>query len=336
MDLDKALERAIAARGDLDARHEGALRLFAGFYEGAPAISVDLYGRTLVVHDYADGAAGDRAAAETALTVVRARFPWIRAALWKIRRGETQEARNGTMLFGTAKELDRGVREDGVAYSLQLTLNRDTSFYLDTRNLRAWAKANLAGKKVLNTFAYTGSLGVAAQAGGASEVVHVDRNKSFLEVAKASYAKNGWPTRRVDFRAEDFFVAVGRLKREKALFDCVFVDPPFYAESEQGKVDLVAAATSALDKVRPLIGDGGVLVAVNNALFLTGAEYHRSLEAMCEGGWLTIEQLISVPDDVKGYEATRVAAPPVDPAPFDHPTKIAILRVKRKDRKRAV
>jgi 23S rRNA (cytosine1962-C5)-methyltransferase len=335
MDLDKALERAIAARGELDARHEGAVRLFAGFYEGAPSLAVDLYARTLVVNDYADDPAGDRAAADAALAAARARFPWIRAALWKVRKGATPEARNGTMLFGTTKELDRGIREDGVAYALSLTLNRDASFYLDTRNLRAWAKANLASKKVLNTFAYTGSLGVAARAGGASEVVHVDRNKTFLEVAKASYAKNGWPTRRIDFRAEDFFDAMGRLKREKALFDCVFIDPPFYSETEHGKIDLVASATNALDKVRPLIGDGGVLVAVNNALFLSGAEYHRSLEAMCEGGWLTIEQLISVPDDVKGYAATRVAAPPVDPAPFDHPTKIAILRVKRKDRKRA-
>jgi 23S rRNA (cytosine1962-C5)-methyltransferase len=38
-----------------------------------------------------------------------------------------------------------------------------------------------------------------------------------------------------------------------------------------------------------------------------------------------------VPPDCTGYPATRVSAPPVDPAPFNHPTKIAILRVRRKD-----
>jgi len=335
MDLEKAAERAFAARGELDARHDGAIRLFAGFYEGAPSLVVDLYARTLVIFDHAEDPKGDRAACESVLALARKHFPWIRAALWKVRRGETPEARNGTLLFGTDKELDRTIRENGVAYAISLKLNRDASFYLDTRHLRTWAKASLAGKKVLNTFAYTGSLGVAARAAGASEVVHVDRNKEFLEVAKASYAKNGWPMRRVDFRAEDFFVAVGRLKREDALFDCVFVDPPFHSETAQGKIDLVASATSALDKVRPLIGDGGLLVAVNNALFLSGAAYHRTLETMCESGYLTIEQLVSVPDDVKGYAATRVATPPVDPAPFEHSTKIAILRVKRKDGRRA-
>jgi 23S rRNA (cytosine1962-C5)-methyltransferase len=336
MDLATALSRSIDARMPmLDARHAGAVRLFAGFYEGFPALAVDLYGRTLVLHDYSDEADGDRAHATEALEIARAKLPWIRAAVWKARRGETPEARNGRLLLGEARDVDRGIREDDVAYAVALTLNRDASFYLDTRGLRAWAKANLAGKRVLNTFAYTGSLGVAARAAPAAEVVHVDRNKAFLEIAKSSYAKNGWPVRRVDFRAEDFFVAVGRLKRENALFDCVFVDPPIFSETPKGKVDLESSATRVLDKVRPLVGDGGVLVAVNNALFVPGADWERELEAMCEGGWLTLEQRVSVPDDVKGFASTRVGAPPVDPAPFDHSTKIAIFRVKRKDGRRA-
>jgi 23S rRNA (cytosine1962-C5)-methyltransferase len=58
-------------------------------------------------------------------------------------------------------------------------MHGDASFYLDTRNLRGWALEHLAGKSVLNTFAYTGSLGVAAKAAGASRVVHLDLNKTF-------------------------------------------------------------------------------------------------------------------------------------------------------------
>lgn len=335
MDLETAFERAVVARGPLDAKHDGAVRLLAGFFEGYPALAVDLYARTLVLHDYSDDAEGDRAAAEQVVARARARFPWIRSALWKVRSSADSEARNGVLLFGDERALDRGIREHGVAYAIALQKNRDASFYLDTRELRAWAKAELSGQRVLNTFAHTGSLGVAAMAGGAREVVHVDRSKAFLELAKASYAKNGWPTRRVDFRAEDIFESVGRLKREGGLFDCVFVDPPFFSETAKGKVDLAASATRVLDKVRPLIGDGGRLVAVNNALFLPGAEFHRELEAMCEGGWLTIERTIGVPDDVKGFPDTRVGTPPVDPAPFEHSTKMVVLRVKRKDGRKA-
>jgi 23S rRNA (cytosine1962-C5)-methyltransferase len=69
---------------------------------------------------------------------------------------------------------------------------------------------------------------------------------------------------------------------------------------------------------------------VNNALFLTGAEFMRELEALCVGGWLEIERLIDVPDDVTGYPSTRVGTPPGDPAPFTHSTKIVVLTVRHK------
>ena len=56
---------------------------------------------------------------------------------------------------------------------------------------------------------------------------------------------------------------------------------------------------------------------------------------MCADGYLTIEQLVPIPEDVRGFAATRVGEPPADPAPFEHATKIAILRVRRKDGRRA-
>jgi 23S rRNA (cytosine1962-C5)-methyltransferase len=37
-----------------------------------------------------------------------------------------------------------------------------------------------------------------------------------------------------------------------------------------------------------------------------------------------------VPADITGYPETIVSNPPVDPAPFNHPTKIAVLPVHRK------
>ena len=59
-------------------------------------------------------------------------------------------------------------------------------------------------------------------------------------------------------------------------------------------------------------------------------EYLRTLEALCTDGYLTIEELVPVPTDCTGYPETRVRAPLVDPAPFNHSTKIAVLRVRRK------
>jgi 23S rRNA (cytosine1962-C5)-methyltransferase len=94
---------------------------------------------------------------------------------------------------------------------------------------------------------------------------------------------------------------------------------------------MAAEAERLLNKARPLVADGGQLVLVNNALFVSGAEQMALIEAACSDGYLTLERTIAVPDDVVGLSPSSSAALPADPAPFNHPTKIAILAVKRKD-----
>ena len=115
------------------------------------------------------------------------------------------------------------------------------------------------------------------------------------------------------------------LRREGALFDCVFVDPPFFSATSKGVVDLEEGAAKVLDKARPLVGDGGWLVAVNNALWVPGADWLRVLLDGA-GGYAELEAIIPVPDDVRGMVMPTAPSRPADPAPFAHPTKIAVQR----------
>jgi 23S rRNA (cytosine1962-C5)-methyltransferase len=171
---------------------------------------------------------------------------------------------------------------------------------------------------------------VAATAARARRVVHLDHNRSFLNVAKDSYSLNGFPIRKADFQVGDFWTRDNVLKRQDERFDCVFLDPPLFSTTARGTVDLVTQSHRVINKVRPLINDGGYLVTINNALFVTGVSYTQLLEELCADGYLSIEELISVPPDCTGYTHTITNPPPVDPAPFNHPTKIAVLRVRRK------
>jgi 23S rRNA (cytosine1962-C5)-methyltransferase len=215
-------------------------------------------------------------------------------------------------------------------YAIDLLMNQDASFYLDTQNLRSWLLKNAADWQVLNTFAYTGSLGIAALAGGAARVIQTDRSKKFLALARDSAMRNHLDLGKMKLRVGNFFSKVAQLKRQKALFDCVILDPPFFSSTNKGTVDLVNESTRLINKVRPLIKDSSWLVAINNALFLSGRDYVQSLERLCEDGYLAIEQFISVPADITGFPETISGQPPANPAPFNHPTKIAILKVKHK------
>jgi 23S rRNA (cytosine1962-C5)-methyltransferase len=239
------LEEAIKAReGLFDARHTSALRLFNGFLEGCPDLVVDLYAETILLHNYAESPEQRLKLVNEAQTFLRSRLPWLRAGIIKTRNSPRTEERRGKLLFGETP--DRKVQEHGVWYAIDLRMNQDASLYLDTRNLRLWAIQHLRGKTVLNTFAYTGSLGVAACAGGASRVVQLDQNRSFLNLAKTSYSLNGFPIHRADFLIGDFYTHVSRLKRDGVGFDCILLDPPFFSETAKGVVDLNRESANAL------------------------------------------------------------------------------------------
>ncbi len=323
------LEKALTAREALlDAGHKSAVRLFNGFLEGWPELVVDVYGRTLVLHNYAEAPEEGWPAVQQAQAFFQSRLPWLESGILKTRNSASMEEKRGRRLFGG--EPDRKVQEHGVWYALDLCMNRDASLYLDTRNLRLWAKNHLRDQSVLNTFAYTGSLGVAALAGGANRVIQMDLNRQFLNLAKTSYTLNGFPIYKEDFISGDFWSEAGRLKRIGERFDCVLLDPPFFSATSKGRLDLNMDSARLINKVRPLINDGGWLVSINNALYVSGEAYLQTLERLCADGYLQIAELIPVPEDCSGTLATRSGAPVTDPAPFNHSTKIAVLKVKRK------
>jgi len=163
----------------------------------------------------------------------------------------------------------------------------------------------------------------------------MDRNRAYLNVAKTSCTLNGFPIHKEDYMAGDFWALTSRLNHQGELFDCVFLDPPFFAAGNKGTVDLEKNTQRLINKMRPLVRDDGWLIAVNNALFVSGKDYLSSLEELCTEGYLHIEDLLPVPDDFCGYPSTPhgkipLNTFPLDPAPFNHPTKIAILKVHRK------
>lgn len=311
---------------------KNAYRLLDGFREGAPRWVLDVYGSTLVAFDHVSSEPDD--AVRELAALARRKLPFLRAVVHKPKAAKDPTVRRGEVVSGVEADLCRVIEEDGVRYAIRLLAHHDASFYLDTRELRTFVRSECEGKRVLNAFAYTGSIGVAARAAPAREVVQTDRSKAFLTVAKDSYALNGYAIDRASFVAGDFFDVAAQLRKRRALFDMVILDPPLFADSARGRVDLVATFGRLVDKVRPLVGDGGRLVLVNNALFVSGAEMMASVEAIVAGGYAQVERTIAVPEDC-APELPGAAQPPADPAPFNHATKMIVLRLSRRDARSA-
>ena len=336
--LDIDLEKAIESRAEfLTPPHRGAFRLFDGFRESVGEVTplvLEIYGDTLVAFDYRRAPDDDPKPVEAIMARLQEKLPFLRTGILKQKRADDPEVRRGHLILGEAVQVSRRIEENGIRYALDLLSHHDATFFLDTRNLRAFLQAESKGKRVLNAFAYSCSLGVAAQAGGARQVLHTDKNRGVLNLGKDSYSLNGLPIRRADFVAGDFFDVAARLRKTGELFDTVVIDPPFFADGGGGRVDLVSSVAALLDKARPLVGHEGLLVVVVNALFIPGSAVMSELEKMVADGYATIERTIEVPADCAPVLAAGRTLP-ADPAPFNHPTKIAMVRLRRTDGKRA-
>ena len=320
--------RALALRYEhFDAEHTGALRLFNGFYEGDPRFVIDLYGDTLVGFCHAEDSDSITEFKDEIQPALLKLLPWVNCSVLKRRNAPDLASRRGVIIFGSQPA--QQVNEHNVWYAIDLMVNQDASLYLDTRWLRKWLISQMVGKSVLNLFAYTGSLGVAALAGGATLVVQVDRNRRFLDFARQSARLNKFDLSKMELHAIDFFSKTAFYKRSGIDFDCVIIDPPLFSRTEKGTIDLVNHTARVINKVRPLVRDGGKLVVINNALFLSGKDYYRTLEMLCQDDYMTIHAIIPAPQDITGYPTTIINPPPMDPAPFNHPTKIVVLGIRR-------
>ena len=321
---------AIQHRGSL-AHGKDVIRLFNGFYEGYPGLVLDRYGPAMVILDHSEETIPSELLDGIASWAL-AHLEGLSDVLLKQRQHPEEPRRKGVLIAG--ESLPESVQELNVRYALDLRMNQDAGFYPDTRELRRWLLENASGKRVLNTFAYTGSLGVAAGAGGALKVVQTDINRKFLTLARRSWALNDLDSDRCEVIPGDFFKVTARLRRAEKLFDRIIIDPPFFSTTMAGRVDLQAGMTRLINKIRPLTAHEGKLVVINNAIFLSGRAFKAELDRLCQSEYITFEGVIPIPVDITGYPETILAPPPADPAPFNHPTKIAILKLIRKDERK--
>src|SRR5689334_11698916 len=82
-----------------DERHETGFRLFNGFAEGDPNLAIDLYARTLVIHNYADKPEQGLASVQAAQQFLLERLPWIKASVLKTRNSQEPQEKRGRLVY---------------------------------------------------------------------------------------------------------------------------------------------------------------------------------------------------------------------------------------------
>lgn len=146
------------------------------------------------------------------------------------------------------------IREGPLRFWVDPHRGHKTGFYLDQRELRAALRAMPASGRVCDLFAYTGSLGIAAAAGGAAAVTCVEQDEPQLALAREQAALNG-VAERVECVAGDVFYWLDFKANSGEPYDGVIVDPPGLAKSKAdsgaGRRKLQSLLIGALRIVKP-------------------------------------------------------------------------------------
>lgn len=115
--------------------------------------------------------------------------------------------------------------------------------------------------KVLNLFAYTGALSVAALSAGAS-VVHVDSSKGMVSWAKENVKLSNLEDKPIRFIIDDVIKFVKREIRRGNKYDIIIMDPPSYGKGSNNEV------WSVEKDLYNLVSDCTELLSDNPVMFL--------------------------------------------------------------------
>lgn len=191
---------------------------------GAPC-TVDWYDGAAVVHARAGGGpAPDTAAIAAALA--------IPAGLVFIKERRRQEDRQGGGQYQVLARAgaERQVREQGLAFAVNLSDYLDTGLFLDHRPLRRMVGAMAEGRRVLNLFAYTGAFTVHAAAGRAAATCTVDLSNTYLRWAERNLTLNRLADARHRLVKADCLRWLEQAPG--AAWDLVVCDPPTFSNSK--------------------------------------------------------------------------------------------------------
>jgi len=288
--LNQALRAALDHRQDLlvELHQQGTdcYRLFHGSQEGAGGLTIDRYGPQLLVQSFHQTL--ERDALLQLHETVQQQLGLDTLLVYNDRsRGNSRIDREDSVYRAEEEALkDLVGHEWGLNYRVRgRHAGQDPLLFLDLRNARGWVKAHSAGKSVLNLFAYTCGVGLSAAAGGAREVCNLDFAEGNLAVGRENGQLNP-QLPAMQFVQSDYFPAIRQLaglpisqrrgqklpsypRLEQRQYDLVLLDPPAWAKSAFGTVDLLRDYQSLLKPALLATADNGVLICCNNLAKVT-------------------------------------------------------------------
>ena len=246
----KALE--LRKNAGLPSEITNCFRLIHGEGDGLPGLVVDYYNDIAIVQAHSMGMHVDRQKIAEALTQVFASE--LKSVYYKSlssQPGRDRENFPDEYLYGMGA-VPHLVIENGNKFFVDWEEGQKTGFFLDQRDNRKLLAHYSPGKKVLNTFCYSGGFSVYALSAQATLVHSVDCSEKAIELTRSNIELNGFNLLQNPCYTEDVFEF---LKDKSDHYDIIVLDPPAFAKHRDARHQAVKGYqrlnAQAMKAVRP-------------------------------------------------------------------------------------
>ena len=231
-------------------------RLIHGEGDSLPGLIVDIYGSTAVMQAHSVGMYRSREAVSQAIrTIYGNRITAIfdkSSGTLPFKAGLNAE---DEYLYG--KSTHEPVLENGNQFKVSWERGQKTGFFIDQRENRSLVGHYAKGRKVLNTFSYTGGFSVYALQGGAVQVDSVDSSQRAVDLAQENVELNFGKSAPHRAIAQDAFEFLRETPKDE--YDLIILDPPAFAKHHKVLGNALKGYQRLNERAIRQIRPGGIL-----------------------------------------------------------------------------
>ena len=210
----------------LDFEVTNAFRVIHGEGDGISGLIIDYYDKNWVIQAHSTGVFLQM---EQISEAIKSNFPDYCETIYCKSSGTLPNTGTDYFLFGNKAEAV--AKENNILFSVNWVEGQKTGFFLDQRENRKLLGEFSKGKKVLNTFCYTGGFSIYAMSAGAELVTSVDISQKAVDLAASNMELN-FPNANHKAVADDVF---NFMKEHTQQYDVIVLDPPAFAKSIKSK-----------------------------------------------------------------------------------------------------
>lgn len=203
-----------------------AFRVIHGEGDGIPGLIIDYYDKNWVIQAHSTGIFLQM---EKIAKAIKSNFSDYCETIYCKSSGTLPNTGTDYFLFGNKAEAV--AKENNIMFSVNWVEGQKTGFFLDQRENRKLLGEFSKGKKVLNTFCYTGGFSIYAMSAGAELVTSVDISQKAVDLAASNMELN-FPNANHKAVADDVF---NFMKENHQIYDVIVLDPPAFAKSIKSK-----------------------------------------------------------------------------------------------------